>query len=123
MAQLRTFSKSDKAIEITSDNYELRRYVYPPIYSETSDRYTDVPLGTRVKTFISKEGKYKIDYYFESVHNKWRIFKQELSAEYQAQLRQPKPSVTFIGRQESWRRGVPPIVSRTQWNARRGNNI
>lgn len=123
MVRLRTFSKSDKAIEITSDQYELSRYVYPPVYMESSDRYTDIPLGTRVKTFISKDGKYKIVYYFESVHNKWRIFKQELSLEYQAQLKQPKPTMTFVGRQEAWRRGVPPIISRVQWNARRGNNI
>lgn len=123
MAQIRTFSTHDKAIEISSNDYELSRYVYPPNYKETSDRWSDIPLGRRIKTFISKDGKRKIVYYFESVHNKWRIYTQELSLEYQAQLQQPKPVVTYGGRNESWRRGVAPIVSRTQWNRRRGNNI
>lgn len=116
MDTLRNFSTNDKVIRLDSSRVNVDRYAFGPIYAESADGFTDIPLGSRINHFISKDGKRKITYYFESVHNKWRIYTQELTDDYV-----PISIAPSFNRQQAWRNSRSPIVSRSQWMRIRGS--
>ena len=106
MPTKRNFSTKDQVIRLNSNDIDVNRYAFGPIYAESADGFTDIPLGSRVRHFISKDGKRKITYYFESIHNKWRIYTHELDSDYV--VVQIAPS---YNRQQAWRNSRSPIVS------------